>query len=709
MKKTVSVLLLVALMVSCFSLAFVVSAEEPEKAIGVLYSEDFDTVTDFSTLGYQFSAQSDANATATVEGGQLVIDNTTGTGEADLVIKSDLDTTLSEWTLEAEMTLLSADGDTKYGALLGYWSDETHYAGAWIRENGSINFQKRDDGYADLSNTVLDLSEAGATAGLDQTYALKIHFHNGKADLYINNVKMANGNLRIGDMTSNVALMVKNGAKVAYDNIKITAIAYSDGSSSAEEDPTPISAITPDTSWYAQAKKRKAFTIRTAEQLAGVSELSNVQEESFYGWTLKLGNDIVFNTGNAEDWAMEAPVNIWTPISDFWGVFDGQGYVISGLYVNDVRLSDVGLFGYLNGGTVKNVSVVNSFFCGKLNIGSIAGAIKEAAGTVSGCYSDAIIQSYPDKEDGAQAGGIVGYNLIVNSVIEKCWFAGSVEAYSPTDNKATRVGGILGHSYGTSGASAITIENCLMTGSVTGCNQVGGIAGGLRSTNSVKPCVIKNCLMFGTVTTTRNQTTLFCGQFVGIVWNLSYATFEQVWGSDQYELQATKVTPSDTVKTACYSSNNMAGATVNGTEGVDYGKLEDASMIGDAAKTTLASFNFDTVWLEKDGSTPVLKDLETIHLNKASGKDPMPEDPIEPDEPVVDPVDTTEPTTETKKPEPATTEPVTEAEKDQPEETTQAKQKKKGGCSSSTMITGWILLLPIIGIVIMKKPRKKEQ
>lgn len=67
----------------------------------------------------------------------------------------------------------------------------------------------------------------------------------------------------------------------------------------------------------------------------------------------------------------------------YTGTFDGQGHTISGLYLTDGQWSDGGrdiacggLFGYVRGGTVKNVRVTDSYLSlTSGNIGGIASTV----------------------------------------------------------------------------------------------------------------------------------------------------------------------------------------------------------------------------------------------------------------------------------------------------------------------------------------------
>ena len=68
---------------------------------------------------------------------------------------------------------------------------------------------------------------------------------------------------------------------------------------SAEGNPAAYNG-TPDTSWFtAEVEEAQAFTITTAEQLAGFASLVN-NGKTFYGFKIKLGADIVIN-----DWTKE--------------------------------------------------------------------------------------------------------------------------------------------------------------------------------------------------------------------------------------------------------------------------------------------------------------------------------------------------------------------------------------------------------------------
>ena len=129
-----------------------------------------------------------------------------------------------------------------------------------------------------------------------------------------------------------------------------------------------------------------------------------VNNQGYTSSQAKLTADIVVNAkvldkkgklnGNGDK------LRTWTPIghtgNKFSGYFDGQGHSISGLYYNnnlDARFpsggSYVGLFGYVRGGGISNVSVVDTYFNGRYAVGGICGQMYR--GTINNCYCDATL------------------------------------------------------------------------------------------------------------------------------------------------------------------------------------------------------------------------------------------------------------------------------------------------------------------------------
>ena len=147
--------------------------------------------------------------------------------------------------------------------------------------------------------------------------------------------------------------------------------------------------------------------------------------------------DIVVNQNvlKADGTLNEGTYRSWTPIGKesarFYRTFDGNNHTISGLYYDnsDSTGKMIGLFGYINGGTVKNVGVIDSYINGYEFIGGISGYMLK--GTITNCYfkGTAIANAY--------IGGICGLN---SDTISNCYSMASIRG-------GEYQGGIAGRVY----------------------------------------------------------------------------------------------------------------------------------------------------------------------------------------------------------------------------------------------------------------------
>jgi len=188
----------------------------------------------------------------------------------------------------------------------------------------------------------------------------------------------------------------------------------------------------------------------------------------------------------------------WQPIGTqdkpFTGIFDGQGFEISDLFIGRLDTGHVGLFGFVGEGVINNVGVVNAYVVGEWCVGGLVGI---NWGTVSNSYSDGSVSGSD------QVGGLVGGNggSVTNSYstgimtgdrhvgglvgacngpVSNCHFTGSVSGES-------RIGGLIG------GISGSTVSNSYSDGSVSGSDQVGGLLGYSYGT-------VSKCYSTGSVT-----------------------------------------------------------------------------------------------------------------------------------------------------------------------------------------------------------------
>ncbi len=228
----------------------------------------------------------------------------------------------------------------------------------------------------------------------------------------------------------------------------------------------------------------------------------------------KLVADIVVNDSvlDAEGnlYGPDSIYTAWTPIGTssyaFNGTFDGQGHTISGLYVNNYN-NYVGLFGYANGATIKNVGVVDSYISGYCNVGGICGYGYYS--TITNCHNAATVFASVSGS-GCRAGGICGYNYYGTAI--NCYNTGNISG------NGNSVGGIFGYNYygtatncyntgntkcygyyvaGISGFSdSGALTNCYNTGTVYGINSSAGGVCGNNSNSAITNCYYTDSCAF---------------------------------------------------------------------------------------------------------------------------------------------------------------------------------------------------------------------
>ena len=255
-----------------------------------------------------------------------------------------------------------------------------------------------------------------------------------------------------------------------------------------------------DTSWY--KSNEKTLTIDSMEDLYGMQILSYTTD--FSGKTIKLAKNIVINQGNASNWAKKAPENEWSKIGKFAGTLDGQGHSISGMYINGGTENTVAFIGTLNGGTIKNLRLTNSFITGEgHDIAALAGTSN--GGIIEKVYTDAIIRPAGKTNIGGFIGSARGES---HTIFRECRFDGDI--YRESDENGGQMGGFVGTIV--NAGSSVTVENCLMSGSVGSNTQmaVGGIAATAFQDGAALN--VKDTLISGSVTSGGGGQT---GAFVG--------------------------------------------------------------------------------------------------------------------------------------------------------------------------------------------------
>ena len=290
--------------------------------------------------------------------------------------------------------------------------------------------------------------------------------------------------------------------------------------------------------WFADQVSNKGQTNINAKLTADITLNSNV-----------LNENGELNTGAGANFTPWTPIG--TNTKPFTGTFDGNNKTISGLYIN-VTADYVGLFGCVgNGGTVKNVTLADSYVSGANYVGGICGLNK--CGTLQNCHNTGKVSGK------SYVGGVCGSNARQqssdpSSTIQECYNTGKVSGRD-------YVGGVCGQN------NRATVEKSYNTNTVSGGGRVGGVCGENNYSGTVN-----GCYNTGDVSGTGFNVGGVCG------YNYDDGTVK------------------GTVENCYYLAGTSANAVGNGTDGVNC-----------ASKTKLQFQNGEVAFLlqEAIGTEPV--------------------------------------------------------------------------------------------------------
>lgn len=223
--------------------------------------------------------------------------------------------------------------------------------------------------------------------------------------------------------------------------------------------------------------EKGVYQIGEYEELVWFSRLVNgtlEEEEKNMAACAVLTKDIVANEQVLKtDGSLNGDGSLfdsWEPVGDknsrYTGTFDGQGHRISGLYYNDSEGCYAGLFGRVRNGSVKNVTICDSYMAGREFVGGIVGDL--TGGVVENCRFDGTVKGTFEG-----IGGIAGGNF---GTVRRCHNTGLVA--SADGCQAT--GGIAGANYS-------SVETCTNAAVISGQDFLGGITGYNQGT--VSGCV----------------------------------------------------------------------------------------------------------------------------------------------------------------------------------------------------------------------------
>lgn len=167
----------------------------------------------------------------------------------------------------------------------------------------------------------------------------------------------------------------------------------------------------------------------------------------------------------------------WEPIGMPWdpftGTYDGNGFKMQNMYIERPVQDNIGLFGFVSGGTLHNIQLSSCEATGGSYSGILAGYLTSGA-TVTDCSSSGNITG------SSYTGGLVGYN-------EGCTISGSYSAANV--NGGMSAGGLTGEN-----STGSVIADCYARGAVTASDMAGGLTGYCMQSS------LTNCYSTGSVT-----------------------------------------------------------------------------------------------------------------------------------------------------------------------------------------------------------------
>ena len=224
-----------------------------------------------------------------------------------------------------------------------------------------------------------------------------------------------------------------------------------------------------DTSWYYDGEPGNDYVIDSAEGLAGLAYLVNVEQITFSGETITIPAGTVIslkNTDGRGGTLLWPGIGVNTSSSYFAGSLDGNGCTILDMTMIDQTGSNGGLFSYCIGASINSIRVR-----GETKVHSGGGGIVGYGQSceISNCINYVDVTNQRSKQDGDNEEGPAGY----------------------------RAGGIIAQAEGG------TITDCINRGDISGNSGVGGIAGHCHNAE----VTISRCTNYGAVSTSEYHDT----------------------------------------------------------------------------------------------------------------------------------------------------------------------------------------------------------
>ena len=292
---------------------------------------------------------------------------------------------------------------------------------------------------------------------------------------------------------------------------------------------------------------------------------------------------------------------IGNDVSGFMGSFNGNGKQINNLFIDRTASQYVGMFGSVNGATLKGITLTDVTLTGGSYSGAIVGASNNA--NIDSCFVKGQING-----SGENIGGVVGYSS--SSVMENLSFEGTINGWLKT-------GGIFGIS------NHDTVRYCRANAIIVATGNAGAIIG--KAENYT---FIEQCYSHGSVTETNmGHAGGIAGQMVDGTIQNSYSN-ANVSGTSWVGGLIGTVSGSFGKINYCYSTGQVTGTSdVSGLIGINSGTITNSYWDVDASgnqyevggdvgltneemklQSSFVNFDFALVWTIENGvSYPYLQ------------------------------------------------------------------------------------------------------
>ena len=326
--------------------------------------------------------------------------------------------------------------------------------------------------------------QTGGTSGTANSTGIKLTFSQSVSGLTADRITITNGTGEVtkGTLTGSGTTWTIGLTNItAQGNVTVTVGDYF-GAFKVTNNPQTV-AVYKNGPFAGDGTSDSPWRITNATDLNKLSELINAGTAPYAdaGKYYRLENNI----------SLPVAYNNVMPIGNlssraFKGIFEGNNKTISGL------TNSGGLFGYVSGGKIQNLGLMNVNISGP---GGIAGTISGSGASITGCYVTGTVNNVGP---GASAGGIaagVGSGVTISNCYTTCSVTG----------EGQYVGGIVGSNGG-------TVSKCYATGAIKSTGYtcyVGGIV-------AFNDGTVQNCVALNLSISAFNHDTYF-GRVVG--WN----------------------------------------------------------------------------------------------------------------------------------------------------------------------------------------------